>query len=145
MKQLLLFSLVFFISCELAAQNVLVLKSGEKMKGKVEKFLKDTLTFKFKGNKMLFKSSEISSSYFDEKDIPEEQPNSLSQNIEQKQEGKITGVVTYFFNDNYGDKPDVGAKILIINSSEVPNFHLSTVDSFRDASTYKALYNSYGS
>lgn len=144
MKHFFLLTLTFFISCTLTAQNILVLKSGEKLKGKVEKFQKDTLTFKFMGNKMLFKSSEISSIYFDEKGISEEHPNSLKQNVvQQKQEGKIAGVVTYFFNDNYGDKPDVGAEILIINSSEVPNFHLSTVDSFGHAYAYKILYNSY--
>lgn len=28
--------------------------------------------------------------------------------------GILTGVVTYFFNDNYGDKPDVGSEIFIL-------------------------------
>lgn len=32
-----------------------------------------------------------------------------------KRDGKLSGVVTYYFNENYGDKPDVGAKIYIIN------------------------------
>lgn len=33
-----------------------------------------------------------------------------------KPDGKLSGVVTYYFNENYGDKPDVGAKIYIVNT-----------------------------
>ncbi len=56
----------------LFGQNTLVLKSGETMKGKVERFRSDTLTFNFKGNKIQFKSSEIVAIYFTEKDIGKE-------------------------------------------------------------------------
>jgi len=145
MKQFLIFLLAVGITCELAGQNVLFLKSGEKINGKVVRFKNDTLTFNFKGTKMRFKSSEIVSVYFDEKEVPKEKPNPSTQIIEQKQEqkGKITGVVTYFFNDNYGDKPDVGAEILIINISKIPDFKYLTVDSFYHANTYKNLYDSY--
>ena len=31
----------------------------------------------------------------------------------QSEKGELKGVVTYFFNDNYGSKPDVGAKVII--------------------------------
>ncbi len=31
----------------------------------------------------------------------------------QNEKGELKGVVTYFFNDNFGDKPDVGAKVVI--------------------------------
>lgn len=144
MKHLLLISLTA-LTCHSHGQNVLFLKSGEKLNGKVEKFAKDTLTFTFKGNKMQFKSSEIISVYFDEKKIPSEEVPKKTEVVEVKQEGKITGVVTFYFNRNYGDKPDVGAEILIINSTNVPDFHLETVDSFRYASSYKSLYNSYAS
>ena len=36
-----------------------------------------------------------------------------------KEPGKISGVITYFFNDNFGDKPDVGSKIFIVPADEV--------------------------
>ncbi len=36
-----------------------------------------------------------------------------------KPDGKLSGVATYYFNENYGDKPDVGAKIYIVNSDSV--------------------------
>ena len=30
-----------------------------------------------------------------------------------KPDGKLSGVVTYYFNENYGDKTDIGAQIYI--------------------------------
>jgi hypothetical protein len=36
-----------------------------------------------------------------------------------KEPGKLSGVVTYFFNKNFGDKPDVGANIYILNSNDI--------------------------
>ena len=141
MKRFSLFLIAFIISYSLLGQNLLILKSGEKIKGKIDRFRNDTLTFNFKGNKMIFKSSEILSLYFDEKDFPKEETSSITQISEQ--EGKITGVVTYFFNDNYGDKPDIGAKVLIIEISKVNDFNFLTVDSFHYANSYRNLYNSY--
>jgi len=35
--------------------------------------------------------------------------------------GKITGVVTYYFNDNLGYIPDVGTKVYIVLSSDIKN------------------------
>lgn len=39
------------------------------------------------------------------------------------QTGTLKGVVTYYFNENYGDKPDIGSKVYIINKdfSEIEN------------------------
>ncbi len=31
-----------------------------------------------------------------------------------KPDGKISGIVTYYFNQNFGDKPDVGANIYVV-------------------------------
>ena len=31
-----------------------------------------------------------------------------------EQQGQISGVVTYFFNHNYGDKPDIGSEVFIL-------------------------------
>lgn len=143
MKYILIFLFIVVFTSITFGQHTLVLKSGETMKGKVERFRNDSLTFNFKGNKIQFKSSEIVAVYFSEKDITKEQPTIPAPVITPKPEGKISGVVTYYFNDNYGDKPDVGAQVLIINSLNVPNFNYATVDSFRYANTYKILYSSY--
>jgi len=143
MNRVLMFLFTISFASTLFAQNILVLKSGEKLNGKVERFRNDTLTFNFKGNKMQFKSSEIVSIYFDEKEISKAPSTVPEPFAEQKVEGKIAGVVTYYFNDNYGDKPDVGSKVLIIDALKVPDFKYSTVDSFLYANTYKNLYDSY--
>ncbi|HXL57277.1 MAG TPA: hypothetical protein VN958_13520, partial [Chitinophagaceae bacterium] len=36
-----------------------------------------------------------------------------------KSDGKLEGVVTYYFNSNYGDKPDVGTNIIICNKKDL--------------------------
>ncbi len=33
------------------------------------------------------------------------------------QKGRIKGVVTYFFNENYGDKADTGAEVIVISGT----------------------------
>lgn len=142
MKHFILFLLLTNINSTFG-QHALLLKSGERMNGKVERFKNDTLTFSFKGNKMLFKSSDILALYFDDKKVAIEQPSSSAKSVEQKQEGKISGVVTYYFNENYGDKPDVGTEVLIIDVAHVPNLHSATIDSFLYVKTYKSLYNLY--
>lgn len=32
--------------------------------------------------------------------------------------GKLSGVITYYFNDNYGDKADVGSEIYVLKKSD---------------------------
>jgi hypothetical protein len=39
---------------------------------------------------------------------------------------KLSGTITYFFNDNYGNKPDTGTKVCLIQAS--PNFTLHSTD-----------------
>lgn len=38
------------------------------------------------------------------------------------QKGKIHGVVTYFFNDFQGDKPDLGAHVFAVDSVKCPSY-----------------------
>jgi hypothetical protein len=40
----------------------------------------------------------------------------------QNEKGELKGVITYFFNDNFGDKPDIGAQVMIekINPERTP-------------------------
>ncbi len=42
--------------------------------------------------------------------------------IEDRELVNVKGVVTYFFNDNYGQKPDVGAEIYFLEKAETDTF-----------------------
>lgn len=53
------------------------------------------------------------------------------------QEAELRGVVTYFFNDNFGHKPDVGSTILIHKISE-SNANNALLDKFRSS---QVIYN----
>ncbi|MBI3429051.1 MAG: hypothetical protein HY050_03130 [Actinobacteria bacterium] len=33
--------------------------------------------------------------------------------------GTLEGVVTYYFNKNYGDKPDVGSEVFALHTSKI--------------------------
>ena len=104
MKNLILILAVICISSiNLFAQNKIVFQSGEEMTGKVKSILNDELIFNFKGNDLKFQIKDINSIYFTE--IP------IQQKLSER--SSLSGVVTYYFNENYGDKPDVGAKITI--------------------------------
>ena len=46
----------------------------------------------------------------------------LKKNIVESSTGEVRGVVTYFFNANFGYKPDLGAEILICNSDDFNDF-----------------------
>jgi hypothetical protein len=52
----------------------------------------------------------------------------------------ISGVVTYFFNDYQGNKPDIGAKVYIINALTNPALNFGVVDSFITARKCRGLY-----
>jgi hypothetical protein len=136
MKLVLLFVVTVIFSNLVYGQNIVLLKSGDKMNGKVDGFKNDTLIFIYKGNKIQFKSSEISAVYFDETQLPINNLNYLVKPTGQNQNGKISGVITYFFNDNLGYKPDVGAEVLVISSAKISNFNYSIIDSFLNPEMY---------
>ena len=136
-NKILLIALTLILSFQGFSQNVLILKNGAKMNGKIEEYSNDTMSFTFMGNKLRFKSSDIKSVYFDEKSDTEDFKNTTKEKNTIKQE-RIYGVVTYFFNENLGNKPDVGAEIYVIDSEDIPNFNYATVDSFYNVSIYKS-------
>lgn len=116
------------------------------MNGKLEEFKNDTIIFKIQGNKLKFKTSDVTLIYFDEKIAPLDLNNTAKNNqIISVVKGSIFGVVTYYFNKNYGDKPDVGAEVYIAVSTKIPDFNLAVVDSFYYASIYKNIYLVYKS
>ncbi|MEI7504463.1 MAG: hypothetical protein WCJ61_14380, partial [Paludibacter sp.] len=140
----LVLSLSFTSLC--ISQNVLFLKSGNKMTGKLVGYKNDSIIFKLQGNKLKFKTSDILSIYFDELLAPLDLNKTKKiEQIKTLQDGKIFGVITYYFNKNYGDKPDVGTEVYIAEISKVPDFNLATVDSFYYASFYRNTYLEYKS
>lgn len=57
------------------------------------------------------------------------------------QKGQLSGAVAYFFNSNYGYKPDVGAEICIVPLGEVNKLmKLSDFDKFMRLSTVVSQY-----
>lgn len=44
-------------------------------------------------------------------------------NVCNAQVGKVHGVITYFFNDYQGDKPDLGAQVYAIDSAKCPAYN----------------------
>lgn len=57
------------------------------------------------------------------------------------QTSNITGVITYFFNDNLGNKPDIGATVYVFDLTAVKQFNYITIDSFIKAKSYHSIYN----
>lgn len=142
MKKIILLLLLTVIVPKLSfGQNILFLKSGEKMNGKLEGYKNDSIIFKIQGNKLKFKTSEIITIYFDEKLVPQDLSKGTTINpVKSNIQGSILGVVTYYFNKNYGNKPDIGADIYVIDTANIQKFSYATVDSFYYAKFYKNLY-----
>ncbi len=90
------------------SQNQIKLKSGENIDGNAISLTNGVLTITIKGNNLTFLQTDIEAIYFDKEKI---QAQTLASNSIQK--ANLKGVITYFFNNNFGDKPDVGAKIYI--------------------------------
>jgi hypothetical protein len=138
-KIILLFALILTLSNLGFSQNILFLKNGDKMNGKLEGFINDTVIFKIQGNNLKFYTSDIVSIFFDENQA------TATNEIKPVSEAKIFGVVTYFFNDNYGYKPDVGAEVYVADSAKNSSFDFATVDTFYLGSKYRSIYLDYKS
>jgi hypothetical protein len=59
------------------------------------------------------------------------------------QTSSVKGVVTYFFNKYQGDKPDLGAKVYLIEMKEASFINKKVIDSFIDGKFYRRLYFDY--
>ena len=65
---ILIIALTLALSGSCFSQNALYLKNGDKMSGKLEGYQNDTILFSFHGNKLKFKTTDIVSVYFNDKD-----------------------------------------------------------------------------
>lgn len=110
MRRVILLIIFFLIPFYVFPQHTLVLKSGEKFNGQLTDFKKSKLKFLFKGNIMTFNENDVISIIFD---------STFNDQLISKDDAIIKGVVTYYFNKNYGFKPDIGANVYIINSKDL--------------------------
>tara|TARA_B110000037_G_scaffold150066_1_gene169288 strand:- start:1118 stop:1546 length:429 start_codon:yes stop_codon:yes gene_type:complete len=53
---------------------------------------------------------------------------------------KISGVITYYFNEYKGYKPDIGASVILIDSSKVTGFNYKLYEKFYYGKSYQDLY-----
>lgn len=147
--------LYFFLITSLSilsvnAQQVLNFKNGNSMNGKIEKVVGDTIIFKFQGNRIKVHSSEISAIYFDPQVLENEKKKNSQVEIK---EGKISGIVTYFFNKNFGDKVDVGSTVYFLDSiaanefvskdSSVHGINFKAIQDYLHGDLYRNLKASY--
>lgn len=113
-------------------QSVITLKTGEIIEGSVTSLINGTLKISFKGNPISIKQSELKSIDFVKGDL---KSITTSNNIST---GELKGVVTYYFNKNYGDKPDVGAKIYV-RKTDTAGHKLSPTAKYERAAVLKYL------
>jgi hypothetical protein len=144
MKKTLTSLLTSIIVLSSYGQQIIQLKTGEKMNGRVDKAIHDTITFMFKGNKMRFAASEIGMIYFDTTLINKSEPKLLDMKP-QIEDATISGVITYFFNNNYGDKPDVGATIYILDTAKFDTLNPELIMQYHYAYFYHNIAASYSS
>lgn len=52
----------------------------------------------------------------------------------------VSGVVTYYFNEYQGNKPDIGASVTLIDSAKVKNFDYKLYENYRYGKSYQKLY-----
>ncbi|MCU4190077.1 hypothetical protein M9Q43_13020 [Flavobacterium sp. HXWNR29] len=52
----------------------------------------------------------------------------------------VSGVVTYYFNEYQGNKPDLGASVTLIDSAKVKNFDYKLYEKFYYGKFYQKMY-----
>lgn len=143
MKKTIFILVVWAFSYLSFGQNVIFLKNGDRLKGKLDGYKNDSVIFKFQKNKLKFKSSDIISIYFNDSLAPQNINNNIIPKEIIKTDGKISGVVTFFYNKNYGDKPDVGAEVYVADSIKIPDLMYSTIDTFHYGNFYRNISYDY--
>lgn len=119
----------FFISNSTFCQNILQLKNGDKINGKLEEYKNDTVTFRLSGNLLKFNTSSVASITF-ENVLSSANQNESTATKESKTEieGQILGVITYR-NEKGGISPDLGALVYITDSTTRDDINWPLLDS----------------
>lgn len=133
---ILIIALTLALSNSCFSQNALYLKNGDKMSGKLEGYQNDTILFSFHGNKLKFKTADIVSVYFNDKDFSTDQAMETAvTEIDPSKMGEISGVITYL--NRFEFKPDVSTDVYFADITNIKDFNLATLDSFNNYIVYK--------
>ncbi len=133
---ILLLMLTLALSSSCFSQNALYLKNGDKMTGKLEGYKNDTILFNFQGNKLKFKTADIVSVYFNDKDASNDQgKETIVTELNPSKMGEISGVITYLTRFEF--KPDVSTDVYFADITNIKDFNLATLDSFNNYIVYK--------
>ena len=119
------------------AQQILELKSSERLNGSCKGLSADSVSFDFKGAVLRFPTSDIRAIYFDASTAP------TVQNASKSQQATVSGVLTYFFNSNYGDKPDIGSSIYIMDSTKLNGLDVGKIFKFQYGASYRRMAEHY--
>lgn len=94
-------------------QNEVHLISGEVLNCNVKSLNNGVLTVNFKGNNIHLKIGDVTSIFFTKSEPKIESLKPKIESLKPKDKGELKGIVTYFFNNNLGSKPDIGADVYI--------------------------------
>lgn len=119
-----------FIPNTTFSQNILQLKNGDIITGKLEEYKNDTITFSLSGSLLKFNKSSVASITFDNViSSSNKNESTTTKQAESKKEGRILGLVTYSYLGSNLVSPDLGASVYIVDSLNVTNINWLLIDS----------------
>jgi len=112
------------------------------MSGKLEGYKNDTILFNVRGNKLKFKTADLVSVYFNEKDASDEpEKGTIATEIDPLAMGQFSGTVNYLTHFEF--KPDFGADVYFADSTNLRDFNHATLDSFYNYVIYKTYLRNW--
>ena len=121
-KLLLAIIMMLSVSSTLMAQHILYLKSGDNLKGELVGSRRDTVYFRFMGNRLALPISQVNAVYFDELVAPQKIADPYGD-----RDAKITGYVTDSYLRAETESPDEGAQVYIVKEGDIKGFDYKLV------------------
>ena len=140
-KLLLAIIMMLSVSSTLMAQHILYLKRGANLKGELVGSRRDTVYFRFMGNRLALPISQVNAVYFDELVAPQKIADPYGD-----RDAKITGYVTDSYLRAETESPDEGAQVYIVKEGDIKGFDYKLVtDTFSLANNVRDIYQQYSS
>ncbi|MBO7202792.1 MAG: hypothetical protein J6V30_04565 [Paludibacteraceae bacterium] len=138
MKKISIFCVIFAFAIGAFADHIIYLKNGDKLKGSLNGGKKDSVFFKFMGNNLHLAQDDITAIYLDEYLAPEKicDPAGVK-------DAKIKGAVVDNFTRDNSVRPDVGAKVWVVQANLIPQFDIALVDTFLLINDFRYIYQQY--